>query len=382
MKSVIFAGVSAAALLFAGSALAAGNAATIDQIGFTQTATIDQTGSPSDAVATVHQSNAYNLANVTQGGGSGNLADVTQSQGAFGAVRNPSNISNSNQQGANGGVTVVQVGNNSSTVNQYGGSVGEHALVGQSNNGNVSDIGQSGQNELAVTNQQSGTGNSSTIAQAGTGDGNFSPSAYPNHNHGPNNLVWHENVPNDSVLPGAGGSLTEYGVVGSIVDQVGSNNVGSINQAGFQNFADVSQENDANTGGNTGTIVQAAGMFQSDAVMYQLGQFNVASISQVGAGTSYSTVWQNGNSNQAYSSQTGSNHSAIEQGFTDDAGTTAAGPANNEYASVTQGGGGNLSTVQQLGSNDTATVTQGGANATATINQGAGGSFNTATIHQ
>jgi hypothetical protein len=383
MKRAIFAGVSAGVLLFAGAALAAGNNASIDQIGATQTATIDQTASSSDGVATVHQSDAYNLANVTQGG-SGNHADVTQNQGAFGAVRNPSNISNSNQQGVNGGATVVQVGNNTSTINQYTGSVGEHALVGQSNNGNSSNIGQSGQSEFAVVNQQDGSGNNATVAQSGTGDGETGGALIATAAHGPGNLRWHENVPNTSVLPNAGSGVTLFGPIGAAVDQIGSNNTGLLNQAGYQNFADIAQgdSDGSNSTNNTASIAQAGGVYYSDAVVYQRGQFNIASISQVGAGSSYSTVWQNGNSNQAYSAQTGSNHSVIEQGFSGE-GSYAAGPANNEYASVNQAGGGNnTSLVQQLGSFDTATVTQFGSNATASIVQHAGGSFNTATIHQ
>lgn len=376
MNKLIFASVSAGALLLAGSALAAGNNATIDQIGYSQNAGIDQTGSSSDAVATVTQSDAYNSAGVTQGG-SGNHADVTQSQGAYGAVRNPSNVSNSNQQGVNGSLTVVQVGNSTSTVNQSGS--GEGALVGQNGNGNASGITQSGSAELAVVVQTHASNNQASIAQSGTGNGDFSAKPYLPRPTGPGNLAWSENTSATSGLPGSESGLTRYGPVGAIVDQDGSSDVGSISQAGFWNFADVSQDGGTN---NTGTINQGSGNFYSDALAYQHGSFNVASISQVGAGSAYSTVWQNGTSNQAYSAQNGSNHSAIEQGFGSD-GNDLAGAVDHEYASVNQGGGGdNTSTVRQLGSNDTALVTQFGANATATIHQGVGGSFNTAVIHQ
>ena len=53
MKKLLLGAVSAAALLTAGSALAAGNSATIDQIGNVGSATVDQTQSSGDAVATV-----------------------------------------------------------------------------------------------------------------------------------------------------------------------------------------------------------------------------------------------------------------------------------------------------------------------------------------
>jgi hypothetical protein len=378
MKNAIFAGVSASVLLLAGSALAAGNNASIDQIGFTQTATVDQTTSSSDAVATVHQSDAYNLANVTQGA-SGNHADVTQSQGSYGAVRNPSNISNSNQQGTNSALTVVQVGNSTAGITQYGSSNGEDALIGQNGNGNTANIGQQGTSELAVIVQTHASNNQASISQSGTGNGDFSAKPYLPRPTGPGNLVWSENTDSSSGLPGSGSGLTRYGPVGAVVDQDGSSDIGNISQAGLDNFADVSQDSGSN---NTGTISQGSGNYYSDGLIYQHGSFNVASISQVGAGSAYSTVWQNGTSNQAYSSQNGANHSAIEQGFNSDA-NDLAGSVDHEYASVSQGGGGgNTSEVRQLGSNDTANVTQFGANASASIVQHAGGSFNTATIHQ
>jgi hypothetical protein len=113
--------------------------------------------------------------------------------------------------------------------------------------------------------------------------------------------------------------------------------------------------------------------------MFQDGQFNVASIDQEGVGSSYSTIWQHGVSNQAYSSQSGSETSTIQQGFVDDNGNE--GPAvSGDYANVSQSGGGDNSTVNQSGNNDTAWVSQANPNATSTISQG--GSFNVANVHQ
>ena len=389
MKNLLLGAVSAVALLAAGSAFAAGNASTIDQIGFDNNAAVDQSGSPSGAVAVIDQglaatqtTDAFNHANVTQGGGAGNQALITQSQGAYGAVSNPSNVSNSDQQGTDGSVTVVQVGDNSSSVSQLNVSSNEFALVGQSHSANSSSIIQGGNSEFALVNQEDGTGNSANIGQSGTGAGNIAPRAHAVA--GPNNLVWSENVPGSpevSVLPGAASGLTAYGPTGASVDQVGSNNVGNVNQAGFQNFADVSQENDSSTGGNTGFVSQGASLFQSDGLMYQLGQNNIASINQSGGGTTYSTVWQNGNSNQAYSTQIDSEHSVIGQGVDGDGNCCGAPAVNNDYASVDQTTGGDNSLVTQLGSNDTAFVSQTStANATSTITQG--GSFNVASVHQ
>ena len=89
-------------------------------------------------------------------------------------------------------------------------------------------------------------------------------------------------------------------------------------------------------------------MNQSDGVMFQDGQFNVASIDQEGVGSSYSDVWQHGVSNQAYSSQSGSETSTIQQGFTDDNATE--GPAvSGDYANVSQSGGNDNSTRQPVG---------------------------------
>jgi len=368
----------------AGSAFAAGNASTIDQVGYSENASVDQTGSPSDAVAQISQGVAgadeYSLANVTQGGGAGNEASITQSQAPYSAVRNPSNVSNSNQQGSDGTITVVQVGNDSSSISQLGGSSYEHALVGQSNNYNSAGIQQGGVQELAVVNQEEGTGNSASIVQSGTGNNLYAPLLFPNAVEGPNNLVWSENVPSDSVLPGTSTNYTIYGPVGAVVDQNGSNNVGNINQAGYQNFADVSQGNQDGSANNNGSISQAAGLYQSDALMYQDGQNNTAAINQAGSGTAYSTIWQIGTSNQGYSTQVGSEHSVIGQGTgADNAAVTS--PVSNDYASVDQTHGNDASFVYQTGNNDTAYVAQNyTANATSTVTQG--GSYNTASVHQ
>ncbi len=386
MKKLLLGAASAVALLAAGSAFAAGNASTINQIGFDNSAAVDQTTSPSGAVAQITQGagdgsgDAFNSASVTQGDDAGNQAFITQSQGAYGALTNPSNVSNSDQQGSNGLITVVQVGDNSSTISQLDDSTGETALVGQSHSANSSSISQGGHSEFALVNQQDGTGNSASIVQSGTGAGAITPLPTDTNGAGPGNLEWSENVPGNSVLPGAAGGLTTYGTTGAYVDQVGSNNVGYVTQAGNQNFADVSQENDSSPGGNTGSVSQGAGLHQSDGVMYQFGQNNNASINQSGSGTTYSTVWQNGNSNQAYSTQVGSEHSVIGQGVTGDDGSYP-NTVNSDYASVDQTKGNDNSLVTQLGDNDTAYVSQTHtANATSTVMQG--GSFNLANVHQ
>ena len=387
MKKIILGSVSAAALLFAGAAYAAGNSSTIDQ---DRLFAKRQRGSDEfhrRPVAWLRRSDAtqasdeYNAASVVQGG-SGNHATVTQSQGAFGADRIPSNISNSDQEGVNNTLVVVQVGNNTSSVLQTNSANGEYALVGQNNNANSAAIVQSGTNEMGLINQDDGSSNVAGITQSGIGDGNHTPVAYGTPVSGPGNLVWHENVPNDSSLPNVP-ALTTYGPAGAYIDQVGSNHTGSINQSGYWNFADVAQGdggNGASNGsvGDIGAITQGAGQYYSDAVMFQDGSYNIASISQTGSGSSYSTVWQLGNSNVAYSTQVGSEHSAINQGFDGDGFGGSA--VSNNYANVYQQGGGDTSTVTQTGNSDQAWVSQYGAGATSTVNQG--GSFNLAVVHQ
>jgi len=336
-----------------------------------------------DNSATISQIDSYNSASVTQGG-SDNQATVVQSQGAFGAQRNPSNISNSDQEGENGSLSVIQVGNNSSSISQLDGSSNEIALVGQSNNFNSSTISQAGSSEFAVVNQEEGTGNSASIVQHGTGDGANGPQSGAVR-AGPD--LWrNENVPSDSVLAGAITGSTDYGPVGAIVDQQGFNNSGAINQRGLDNFADVSQGNQDGSANNIASISQSSSVMFSDAVTYQDGQNNIASINQSGSGPDYSIAWQIGNSNQAYTTQShGSNSSVIEQGASGlgtygNAVPTPGTPVTSDYASVDQSGGGDSSHLQQTGSEDTGLVTQSGANSTSTITQG--GSFNTAVVHQ
>ena len=119
MKTFLLAATSVVALLAAGSALAAGNDSTIDQAGISQNAAVDQSNSTGNSVASITQVDAYNSAGVTQGG-SGNQATVNQSQGADAANRIPSNVSASDQIGVNGVISVIQVGNNSSSISQLG----------------------------------------------------------------------------------------------------------------------------------------------------------------------------------------------------------------------------------------------------------------------
>ncbi len=383
MKTLILASASLAALLVAAPALA-GNNTTIQQVGTAQHATADQTNSTDGGVIQITQgldatagSDGYNQATATQGG-SGNQASITQSQGLYG-VANPSNTSTSDQEGVNGTVTVVQVGNNISNITQ--GGVNEHAIVGQSNNFNTSTIVQAGVGELGLVNQEEGTGNVATIAQAGTGDGTFAGFVDGTQSAGPGpNLHWHENLPSDSVIPGVSTGHTLYGPTGAVVDQNGNNNNGAINQAGYQNFADVSQGNQDGSFNNSASVTQGAGQYYSAAVVYQDGSGNIAQMNQQGSGSSYATTWQQGSGNQAYTSQTGSEYSVIGQGIAGE-GFGASMNVNNNYANVNQTSGNDASTITQMGNSGQAWVSQTAqANATSTITQG--GSFSVAVVRQ
>lgn len=366
MKSFIFGSVSAAALLVAGVAFASGSTSTVTQSGINQVANVNQVNSSSGAVSTITQVDGYNNAAVTQGG-SGNIASINQSQGAYGAIHSPSNNSVSDQEGVNSKVTVIQKGNSSSNVLQNGSANGEHAIVFQQNNDSTASIVQGGTNELGLVNQEEGTGNSASIVQSGTGDGIDLASS-----GGPGHLRWREHLPTDSPV---GDTLPlAYGPDGATIDQVGTNNIGAISQQGYLNFADVAQGDQGSPGvGNYGSIVQGAGQYYTDGVIYQQGNANTATITQIGTGSSYSTVWQNGTSNQGYSAQSGySDVSKIEQGFVDDNGNSGA-PTNNEFAVVNQSGANESSEVRQSGSFNTAYVTQStGGNASLVVQSGSG----------
>ena len=391
MKKIILGSVSAAALLMAGVAFAEGNASTIAQIGTSQNAAVDQTQSSGGSVAQITQGladgDANNQASVTQGA-SNNQASVTQSQSGFG-VASPSNTATVDQQGAGGSALVLQVGNNAANVQQLSGAIGETAEVSQSNNFNSATVVQQGTNEFGLVNQEAGTGNVASITQTGTGSGPVTPidqnASLPTPGPG-SNLFRGENVPNDSGLPGAANSITTYGPTGAYVDQGGANNQGTVSQAGVNNFADVAQGQPGDATGNIGTVTQGMGLTNTDGVMYQQGNGNIASINQSGDGSSYSTVWQNGNGNQASSTQVGSENSVIAQGQQNvgkepgSIPTPADTPANSDFASVDQRGGNDTSLVNQTGSNDQAFVSQQNAGATSTVTQG--GSFNVANVHQ
>ncbi len=382
MKTLIFASVSLAALLVAAPALA-GNNTTIQQLGTAQHATADQTNSSDGGVIQITQgldatqgTDGYNQATATQGG-SGNQATITQSQGAYG-VANPSNTSTSDQEGVNGTVVVVQVGNNSSNISQ-GGS-GEHALVGQANNFNTSVIVQAGVNELGVVNQQAGVSNVASISQAGTGTGVSGGSNVLTHGPGANQ-IWSEELLTGSVLPGASTGTIVYGPTGAVIDQNGSNHSGTINQAGYQNFADVTQGNQDGSTNDTGMITQGAGTYYAEGLIQQTGgSNNIATTNQQGSGSGYSLTDQNGSNNQAYANQVGNETSVIDQGYT---GTipSASGAVNGNYANVNQTSGNNTSLVQQTGNYGQAWVSQTAqAGATSTISQG--GSYSVAVVRQ
>lgn len=382
MKNFIFASVSLTVLALAAPALA-GNNTTITQLGTSQNAQVDQTRSSDAGVVQITQglsatqgTDGYNQAFATQGG-SGNQATITQSQGAYG-LANPSNTSTSDQEGVNGTVVVVQLGNNTSNINQGGNS--EHALVGQANNFNQSTIVQTGNSELGVVNQQNGVSNVAMISQSGTGTGvsggssTFiaSPSA---------NQIWYEELMTGSVLPGASTGTILYGPTGAVIDQNGNNHSGTINQAGYQNFADIAQGLQDGSSNDTATITQGGATVYAEGLIQQSGgSSNFASLDQEGSGTAYALTDQNGNNNQAYTYQVGTEHSVINQGYTG-AIPSISGVVNGNYANVSQTSGNDTSMITQSGNYGQAWVSQASqAGASSTITQG--GAYSYASVHQ
>ena len=208
MKKLLLGAASAVALLAAGSAFAAGNASTIDQIGYAENASVDQSGSSSDAIAQITQglvptaaTDEYNSASVTQGG-VGNQAYVMQSQDGYGASI-PSNVSNSDQQGAQG----RSGSSNSATTARRFRSLAalptSMRSLGNPTTGMVRQSARVARASLRSSTRNRAPGTQHRSCKLGSALVMRAPARATTHRrtdvryHGPGNLWWSENVPNE-----------------------------------------------------------------------------------------------------------------------------------------------------------------------------------------
>jgi hypothetical protein len=336
MKKLILATVSAAVLFVASAAVAQSNTATITQSGPGQSGTITQSAA-SNSTSTIDQV------------GNGNKANTTQ-KGAAASPPGDKNFSQVVQSGQLDTATVTQAGNQStSRIDQTASSNGATATVDQKRNNNASQIDQSA----------AGTAN---VTQDRTQEGFFLLAGAPNQ-------ISNLSTITQGVASGtAGASVRQAGELNdSIITQLGDSDA-FVDQTGIYNHSTVIQN-----GGNGLAIVT-----QSP------GSFHVVPPS-TGRGDNFSTVLQNGAStaivlqeNDLPSDGAPSNDSTIFQ----------QGDGND--ARVTELGNNNTSVVNQFVSNSVAYVLQIGQENRSTINQFAvtaayadqRGQRNTSTIDQ
>src|SRR5208337_2869744 len=342
MKKLLANSVSALALS-AGAAFAApplppadgSNSSTVEQVGTTNSATIDQGRSPGDAYLT-NESYVYQGLNST--GANNNIANVTQKDNSPNNYKNDVlNKSTINQDGAWNQATVKQTGQ----VNDAGNN-GAQNIVSITQVGNAAS--SANPNTMTVT-QNSDDGpvlnDSTTTATVTQNVGN-------NNNAIVDQAGSHDTISTATVTQGGGNNNNAYvyqsrGVYG---DGVTSNNLG-LTQNGNGNIATVTQggantahtalqtnsatiEQDVNT--NTATVVQHGAGGINTVNLYQYNSLNTGTITQVSSGGS--------NEGDLYQ------HSENNNGKIDQA--TSVGGSQYNSASISQSlGNYNVATVKQ-----------------------------------
>jgi hypothetical protein len=220
----------------------------------------------------------------------------------------------------------------------------------------ITQVGNFGVNDAAIR-QGVGTANNAQITQTNLGTPAFNTNAFARIEQDGN-----RNTAN----------LTET---------VSGNVAGTILQQGDDNRALGTVENsdrtaftiDQNGFGNQGVAVQARIVEQGGVFVQQIGDNNVADVSQHDGGFLRTDLRQIGNVNTAHVDQSG-DVGSIDVTQNGDSGMVMVTQVNMGLAentvSITQGGTNNVATVTQVGNGFTASITQGP------------GSFNSATINQ
>lgn len=221
------------------------------------------------------------------------------------------------------------------------------ATVTESGNLNKATVTQTGSNDVVV-DQLNSTSNTATVTQTGSNEAYLTQGMVENYYSAPYNIS--TNMP-------------------------ASNNLGTINQLGTDNYLEIVQVGDNNDGsinqdgdGNIGYIYQGwpFGFWGETAVTSALSNSNgVVDIKQVGV-DNQGYVWQyGGTGNKVNIYQDGnSNVSQIAQGFIyDDANYDFTHPVYNtvgNYAEVNQYGDDNIGKAFQLGNDNSFELTQNG----------------------
>jgi hypothetical protein len=230
------------------------------------TATIDQTGTASTANILQSFNFGTNDARITQGLGSGNNAQISQT-----SLGDPSGIIPTS---ASADITQTGDNNRAKITQDHDGRVA--ASISQDGMGNDSVVSQFNSDRSALTSLQTGNGNSATIQQ--------------------NNLVeeggvFLEQIGNDNT---ADIMQRDGGFLRADVRQHGDLNNARVDQSGTRGEVDIVQ-----TGmGNMARVSQVNGGITNAASITQNGTGHMADVSQIGNGFT-STISQSGSNNIA-----------------------------------------------------------------------------------
>jgi hypothetical protein len=403
MRFAIFASVSAAALMIAGSALADGNTATVSDNGTGDKSYVEQTQA-SNSTSTVGQSGDSNWAKSVQqsnGGAASSIGQADSSQSAYVWQNGSSDVK----------VSQSNNGNQASVVQDAAGTagVGNEAVVNQTGaNGKVGGVTDSekasAQTSLAQPVDQGvvqkgsynyssvgqgGFSNSATITQISTDSTHFAPGGGDSDGNGFYNYstVGQYGSSDIAGVTQDGDNRSNIQQSGSIdhatVSQVGYNNSSSIGQTGANDTAAVNQGDElGGSGHGNNAVVSQDGTSNGEQanVTQTWGNNNNASVGQSGVNDHATVLQWFGDGNTALVTQTASSSGSL---------ATVNQNGDGNYATVYQAGGMNIANIQTVGANNTDSITQtggGGNNAEILqyVSPTAGGavSGNSATIAQ
>jgi hypothetical protein len=257
----------------------------------TQTGTNNHVGGPGGTTAGIVQSNGNGIAQVSQTGSNNNAGIVQNELPAI-----PSNAD------------IVQAGNaNSAVANQFFGT-GIDVHIRQNGSGNTTGITQSAADSV-IRVTQNGTNNNATVVGEGTtrfgqsieqnGDSNtVTATAINAESNNAEYTITQTGAHNDAIANQTSSSFSLLSIrqLGagnqSDITQTGDIQSGTINQNGSGNLASINQAGFASAEprlGNTALITQAGN--NNNATIRQAGDAFTATVSQIGAGN-YANVYQ------------------------------------------------------------------------------------------
>lgn len=221
------------------------------------------------------------------------------------------------------------------------------ATVNTTGNDNKADVNQTGSNNVLV-DQLNSTKNEAKVNQSGTNEAYLTQGMVENYYDAPYSIS--TNMPASNNL----GTIDQLGTNNYLeIVQVGDNNKGSLNQNGNNNIGYIYQGWPFGFWGET-AITSALSSDNSIVEIEQLGDANRGLVWQYGGTDNEVKISQNGNSNISQIAQ-GFIYNDANYDFTHPVYNTA-----NNYAIVNQFGDNNSGKLFQLGNDNSFVLTQNG----------------------